>query len=510
MLGSSLVLATPSWPPATATGSSAVAAVPSGASSVSDRKSSAVPAGRWESLEALGRAVRNGGASASPPRKPGEGPRTGSRGRRTRRLVVIVVALLLVVALVGLFFGWRFVSQLVSKNAQSVQNLTPARGTTNFLLVGSDTREGLSQQELGRVGTREVDGQRTDTIILVHVSPRNSKAVMVSIPRDLKVEIPGHGANKINAAYAFGGPALVVKTVEQNFGIPVNHYAEVDFAGFLKVVDAVGDVRLCNQSGHRLDDSFANLHMAPGCHDMNGVQALAFVRARHVDSDFGRIGRQQQFLRAVMDKVSSAGNLINLPKLVKIAGIVSDHMKTDDTLRTSEAISLVRRIGKLDANSVDMRVYPSYAAGIDPSDGVSYVRALPEAPILMKALADDATQLPPVGLPAGKGVTLASLRLAVLNGSGVQGAAAQAAERLGAYGLRIVQTGNAPKPTGAGSTLDYPAAMAEQAKLLSSLLGDQVKLVRSAGTQSGAAASGRSVLTLTIGSSFQLAAPRGG
>jgi len=333
---------------------------------------------------------------------------------------------------------------------------------------------------------------------------------MVSIPRDLKVEIPGHGTNKINAAYAVGGPALLVKTIEQDFGIPVNHYAEVDFAGFLKVVDAVGGVRLCNQTGRRLDDSFANLHMAPGCQNMNGVQALAFVRARHVDSDFGRIGRQQQFLRAVMGKVSSTGNLINLPKLVKIAGIVSDHMKTDDTLRTSEAISLVRRIGKLDSNSVDMRVYPSYAAGIDPTDGVSYVRALPEAPILMKALADDATQLPPVGLPAGKGVTLASLRLAVLNGSGVQGAAAQAAERLGAYGLRVVQTGNAPKPTGTVSTLVYPAAMAQQAKLLSSLLGDQVKLVQSAGTQSGGAASGRGVLTLTVGSSFQLAAPRGG
>jgi LCP family protein required for cell wall assembly len=479
--------------------------------SVSDRKTTAVPPGRWENLAALGREVRSGGSGASgrPPRPPGERPRTGARGRRVRRALVIAVALLVVVGLVGLFFSWRFVSQLVSRNAQSVENLTPAKGTNNFLLVGSDTREGLSQQELGRVGTQAVAGQRTDTIILVHVSPRNKKAVMVSIPRDLKVDIPGHGSDKINAAYAFGGPALLVKTIKQNLGIPVNHYAEVDFAGFLKVVDAVGGVRLCNQTGHRLDDSFANLHMAPGCHDMNGVQALAFVRARHVDSDFGRIGRQQQFLRAVMDKVSSTGNLINIPKLVKIAGIVSDHMKTDNTLKTSEAISLVRRIGKLDANSVDMRVYPSFAAGIDPSDGVSYVRALPEAPILMKALANDAPQLPPVGLPAGKGVTLADLRLAVLNGSGVQGAAAQAAERLRGYGLKIVQTGNAAKPTGGQSTLIYPAPMAQQARLLSSLLDDHVRLVQSDGTASGGTVSGR-VLTLTVGSSFQVAAAPGG
>jgi LCP family protein required for cell wall assembly len=471
---------------------------------VSDRKTTAVPGGRWENLEALGRAVQTGRSQGAPPRRPGKRASSGARGRRIRRRLVIVVALLVVVGLVGLFFTWRFVSQLVAKNAQSVENLAPSRGADNFLLVGSDTREGLSKRELSRVGTQEVSGQRTDTIILVHVSPRNQKAVMVSIPRDLRVDIPGRGVNKINAAYAFGGPALLVKTVQQNLGVPVNHYAEIDFAGFLNVVDAVGGVRLCNQTGHQLDDRFANLHMAPGCHNMNGVQALAFVRARHIDSDFGRIGRQQQFLRAVMAKVSSAGNLINLPKLVKIADIVSDHMKTDDTLRTSEAISLARRIGKLDGNSVDMRVYPS------APNGPSFVAALPEAPILMKAIADDAAELPPVGLPAGKGVTLANLRVVVLNGGGVQGAAAQAADGLRAYGLQIVQTGNASTPTGARSTLRYPKAMTQQAKLLSALLGDQVKLVRSNGSSTDGAAFGRNVLILTVGSSFTIAAPAGG
>jgi LCP family protein required for cell wall assembly len=465
---------------------------------VSDRKTTAIPAGRRENLEALGRAVQTGGSRGAPPGGDGTRSDRGARGRRARRVAAIALAGLLVVALVGLFLGWRFVSQIVSRNAQPVENLAPARGVNNFLLVGSDTREGLSPEELRRVGTQEVNGQRTDTIILVHVSPRNKKAVMVSIPRDLKVDIPGHGIDKINAAYAFGGPALLVKTVEQNLGIPVNHYAEVDFAGFLKVVDAVGGVRLCNQTGHRLDDNFANLHMAPGCHEVNGVQALAFVRARHIDSDFGRIGRQQQFLRAVMSKVSSAGNLINLPKLVSIANIVADHMKTDDTLKTSQAISLARRLGRLNSDTVDMRVYPSAPSG------PTFVEPLPEAPLLMKALADDSAQLPPVGLPSGEGVSLSTLRLAVLNGSSVQGAAAQAAERLRAYGLRIVQTGNAARPTGSESTLAYPASQAQQAKLLATLLGDQLRLVRS-----DAAGSSRT-MTLTVGSSFHLAAPLGG
>ncbi len=473
---------------------------------MSDRKTTAVPADRWESLEALGRAVRTSTSTGRPPGGRGGRP-TRSRARRLRRAFVILLAVVLVVAVVGLFFAWRYVSHVVGKNAQSVENLTPARAgrPTNFLLVGSDTRAGLSDQELRRVGTQEVAGQRTDTIILIHVSPRNKKAVMVSIPRDLKVDIPGHGQDKINAAFAFGGPALLVKTVEQNFNLPVNHYAEVDFAGFLKVVDALGGVRLCNSTGHRLDDRFANLHMAPGCHDVNGVEALAFVRARHVDSDFGRIGRQQQFLRAVMDKVASRGNLVNLPKLVRIANIVSDHLKTDDNLRTGEAISLARRIGRLDAESVDMRVYPSASAGIDPSNGVSYVKPLPEAPILMKALADDASELPPVGLPAGKGVSLSGIRLVVLNGSGVQGAASRAAEGLRRYGLQVVQTGNAQRPTGDASTLAYPPAMTQQARLLSVLLGKQVELV-----QSGDQAAGRDVLTLTVGSSYQVVAPSAG
>jgi LCP family protein required for cell wall assembly len=469
---------------------------------VSDRKTT-VPGDRWESLDALGRAVRVNRPPAGP-RAPAPGP---PRRRRLRRVLVTALVVLLVVTLGGLFLGWRYVSGVVSKGARAVHNLAPsgAGRPANFLVVGSDSRTGLSRRDLRRAATRAVDGSRTDTIILVHVSPGQKKAVVVSIPRDLKVSIPGHGQDKINAAYAFGGPDLLVKTVADNFGVAVNHYAEIDFAGFLKVVDALGGVRLCNDTGHRLDDSFANLHMAPGCHNLNGVQALAFVRARHIDSDFGRIGRQQQFLRAVMSKVSAKGNLLNLPKLMSIANMVSEHVETDDTLKTGEAISLARRIGKLDAESVDMRMYPSFDAGIDPSDGVDYVKAAPEAPILMKAIADDA-QLPPVGLPAGKGVSLRDIRLVVLNGSGTQGAAARAADGLRRYGLRVVQTGDASRPTGGASTLTYPPALEQQAKLLSFLLGRQVELARAGAGERAAS----STLVLTVGSSYQPAAPPGG
>jgi LCP family protein required for cell wall assembly len=275
--------------------------------------------------------------------------------------------------------------------------------------------------------------------------------VMVSLPRDLRATVNGR-TNKINAAFALGGPDLLVKTVERTTGLTINHYAEIDFAGFLNVVDTLGGVTLCNRGGHRLDDAYANLHMDPGCRHMNGVKALAFVRARHVDSDFGRIGRQQEFMRAVMAEVSSHSTLAGLPKLLDVADIATDHIRTDDAMSTSTAIGLARRLRNLDPASIDMRIYPSVASPPRCAGCAAFVDPLPEAAILMRALARDAATLPPVGLPGGKGVSLAT-------------------------------------------TLAYPPALARQAGLLAAVLGGKVKLVK--------ATNGAS-LVLTVGSGFRL------
>jgi LCP family protein required for cell wall assembly len=456
---------------------------------VTERRSTTIstPDDRWANLEALGRA-----AQRRPPRKP----MSTRRRRRLTRTAALAVVLVVAMAAAGVWFGYRYADRLVGKGKQRVGNLIPAASGApmNILLVGSDSRDGLSRRELGKIQTVKVDGRRTDTIIVVHVSPEREKAVMVSLPRDLRATVNGQ-ANRINAAFSLGGPDLLVKTVQEATGLPIHHYAEIDFAGFLKVVDALGGVRLCNRSGRTLDDNFANLHMPPGCQQMNGIQALAFVRARHIDSDFGRIGRQQEFLRAVMDKVSSRGNLINLPKLLRIADIASDHVKTDESLSTREAIGLARRLRKVDQETVDMRVYPSAAVAPRCNGCAAFVEPLPEASILMRALARDDAQLPPVGLPNGKGVTLSGTRVTVLNGGGVQGAAARAAEGLQRLGVRVVATGNATKPTGKASTLAYPPNLEQQARLLGTLLGAQVRLVPSEAVNG---------LVLTVGTSFTL------
>jgi LCP family protein required for cell wall assembly len=418
------------------------------------------------------------------------------RRRNLLRTLAIVVVLVAVLASAGLVYGYRYADRLVAKGRRPVANLTPVASgqAMNILLVGSDSRTGLTRRQLGRIQTVKVPGRRTDTVMILHVSPRRDKAVMVSLPRDLRTTIDGR-TSKINAAFALGGPGLLVRTVEQTTGLPVNHYAEIDFAGFLNVVDALDGIKLCNRSGHRLDDPYANLHMGPGCKDMRGIQALAFVRARHVDSDFGRIGRQQEFMRAVVAKLESRGSLVNLPKLMGIADVAADHIRTDQTLSTPTAIGLARRLRKLDPASIDMRVYPSVASPPRCAGCAAFVDPLPEAAILMRALRRDAAQLPPVGLPGNKGVSLATTSVTVLNGGGVQGAAARAAADLRRLGVRVAGTGNAAEPTGQASTLAYPPDLERQARLLGAVLGGGVELVK---------ADQHDALVLTVGSGFRL------
>jgi LCP family protein required for cell wall assembly len=418
------------------------------------------------------------------------------RRRYLLRTLAILAVLVAVLASAGLVYGYRYADRLVRKGKRPVANLTPVGSgqPMNILLVGSDSRTGLTRRQLGRIQTVRVPGRRTDTIMVLHVSPRRDKAVMVSLPRDLRTTVDGR-TSKINAAFAVGGPGLLVRTVEQTTGLPINHYAEIDFAGFLKVVDALGGITLCNRSGHRLDDPYANLHMGPGCKDMRGIQALAFVRARHVDSDFGRIGRQQEFMRAVVAKLESRGSLVNLPKLMGIADVATDHIRTDQALSTPTAIGLARRLRKLDPASIDMRVYPSVASPPRCAGCAAFVDPLPEAAILMRALRRDAGQLPPVGLPGNKGVSLATTSVTVLNGGGVQGAASRAAADLRRLGVRVAGTGNATQSTGQSSTLAYPPGLEQQARLLEAVLGGGVELVK---------ADHRDALVLTVGSGFRL------
>jgi LCP family protein required for cell wall assembly len=412
----------------------------------------------------------------------------------TASLLVFVAAL----AVTGLAAGYRYAETVIQPTRRHVAGLDAVApgAPVNLLIVGSDSRQGLTDEELAQARTeRDGGAELADTIILVHVSPARRKVVMVSLPRDLRVSVDGRSA-KINSVFD-GRPERLVRVVQRTTGLKVHHFVEVNFAGFLKLVDVLGGVRLCNHTGQRLQDKDAGLNMAPGCHVMNGPDALAFVRARKIDSDFGRMERQQQFARAVMDRLADHGNLVNLPKLNRIARELSRNVRTDDALASREALSLARRVGSLGDEDVDMRIYPSVPVAPACGGCPAYVEPLPEARLLMRAIAADAAELPPVGRTGVRNVTLRGVPVLVRNASGVRGRASAVARVLrDDFDLDASAGGGTARPIGSAAQVTYPRRLAAQARLLAALVGGQVRLTPAGGDGP------RRSLVLTVGPGF--------
>lgn len=187
----------------------------------------------------------------------------------------------------------------------------PAAGSgSNYLLVGSDGRDDLTPEQRRRLGTGMAQGQRTDSIMIVHVPARGGQRAIISIPRDSYLPIPGHGSNRINAAFAFGGPRLLIQSLEQATGLRIDGYAEIGFAGFADVVDSLGGVRICVPFD--MNDPKAHINLRKGCQVLDGPNALGFVRARYSDprGDIGRAERQRQFLGAIMAEAASPSTVL--------------------------------------------------------------------------------------------------------------------------------------------------------------------------------------------------------
>lgn len=255
-----------------------------------------------------------------PPGEPpgrGRGGRGGMPPRRRRgRMVRRIIGALVVLFLLGGVITWFWVdSSLQRVNALADYSGRPAQGAgTNWLVVGSDSRQGLTDAQAAQLHTgtsAAVSGGRTDTIMLVHLPANGTKPTMVSLLRDSQVRIPGHGENKINAAYAFGGPSLLVQTVEQATGLRIDHYAEIGLGGFASVVDDVGGVTMCLSQPD--NDSYAGVNLPAGCQNLNGANALGYVRSRHAfaTSDFARTDHQRQFIGALAGKIASPGVFLN-------------------------------------------------------------------------------------------------------------------------------------------------------------------------------------------------------
>ncbi|WP_406235107.1 LCP family protein [Nocardia sp. NBC_01009] len=252
--------------------------------------------------------------------------------RRRRKLHLFRWSLVLLVVLVLAAIGAVIKLDNSLNRIDALANYTDRVGDTpgtNWLLVGSDGRAGLSPEQERELATGgEVGPERTDTIMLVHV-PKSGPTTVVSLPRDSYVGIPGYGKDKLNAAFAFGGPQLLVQTVEIATGLRIDHYAQIGFGGFAGVVDTLGGIDVCVPQP--IDDPLAGIDLPAGCQRLTGPEALGFVRSRATAlADLDRMNNQRLFMAALLKKATSTATLANPFKLWPLASDTAKSLKVDN------------------------------------------------------------------------------------------------------------------------------------------------------------------------------------
>jgi LCP family protein required for cell wall assembly len=314
--------------------------------------------------------------------------RPGRRRPRWGQRVGIGLLVLLLVLIVGYFyFDYQLRRDGVLADYSGRPEDTPG---TNWLIVGSDSRKGLSRAERRKLATGRDVGRRTDTMMLLHISDGDGQTTLLSLPRDSFVDIPGRGGNKLNAAFSFGGPKLLVRTLEKATDIRIDHYAEIGLAGFVGMVDAVGGVDLCIKQAMR--DPKAGLNLKAGCQELDGAQALGYVRTRaSARADLDRVKRQRQFFSALIDKATGPGVLLNPFRSIPLASHSAATFSVDDGDHLHHLLGLafaMREVSGKDATGVTTTV-PIGGSGSSPTAG-AYIRwDQSKAPRLFEALRED-------------------------------------------------------------------------------------------------------------------------
>lgn len=396
------------------------------------------------------------------------GPDATPHAHRTRRPVALarlIAAVLSVVLVCSSGWGWY-----LGKVAEAAVNRTdaiPADGNAdtsgsgeamNLLLVGNDSRVSLSEEQLAELNAGEDSGTNTDTMILVHIPADGSKASFVSFPRDSYVDIPGHGQDKLNSAYAYGerdapadatdaerqsaGAQLLVQTISQLTGLQIDHYAEVDLLGFFQLSSIVGgvEVNLCQA----VDDSYYSGAVFPaGVQTISGADALKFVRQRHglPRGDFDRIIRQQVYIAGVLRNILSENVLFDLGKQRELADAAGGALTVDQGLNLFD---LAAQMQSITAGAIDFQTIPYVGDAEDPQG--RYILQLQDEDTLHAFFADlsaDPQAPAPSTAEAPDTVAPADVTVDVYNGSGTSGLAASAAEQLTAAGFAVSSTGNA-------------------------------------------------------------------
>ncbi|OLT38198.1 transcriptional regulator [Actinomadura sp. CNU-125] len=377
----------------------------------------------------------------------------------------------------------------------------------NILLLGSDTREGANAK-YGAQMKNELP--RSDTMILLHLSPGGEQAMAISFPRDLMVQRPecedregktvaGSGRVQINSAFTVGGATCVIKTLESMTDIRIDHFVQVDFNGFKNITKAIGGVPVCLNKD--VDDKKSGLKLSRGEHEIEGEVALAYVRARYSlgdGTDTSRIKRQQKFLGALASKVMSAGVLTNPKALLSLLNATTESLTTDSELSVTAMRDIAQGMQGLSSGKLRFVTVPN---GQDPQDKNRLILS-PNADAFFKSVRED--KKPPEeekkkttgGTPKQAAPTIPpkQIRVRVFNGSGINGQASRVETSLEAQGFQVTVGGNAER-TEATKVL-YGSGAENQAKSLAALIPSKP----TAAAQTGDAQPG--VVDLVIGTNW--------
>jgi LCP family protein required for cell wall assembly len=403
------------------------------------------------------------------------GPPPPGRRRYWKRRLLVGVSLALSVLLVVIVAGAVYLQSRLSEMRRVAPTGLSAGGgrAMTVLLVGSDSRAELVPGQEDRFGS--ISGQRSDAIMLLRTNPDRDQASVLSIPRDLYVPIAGTGkSNRINTAYS-GGPDRMVNTITSALGIPIDHYIEVNFDGFRGIVDAIGGLNVNFPAPAR--DILAELDVpSAGCVHLDGEQGLAYVRSRHYEflengrwktdptSDFGRIQRQQDFIRRMIKKSISQGIRNPLVANKLLDSFVRD-VVVDSELGTMDLVRLGATFRSLGSGGIEMLTVPTVGARVGGNSVLKLKE--PEAAQMLNRFLNPP---PPVEEQAPAALAPADVTVQVLNGSGRPGEAGAAAKKLGTAGF--IQTGTGDAAARSSTLIHFaPGADAKAALLQSYVIG---------------------------------------
>lgn len=435
------------------------------------------------------------------PNNPAASRGSGSRhdvrrgARRGAQTVASLLALAVLVTSGWAWWTWRGFKQDITRIDAVAGSAKPTHDIDgkdqNLLIAGNDDRETATDAELAALGTTRDGGSlNTDTMMLVHLPANGAKATVISMPRDSYVAIPGHGMNKLNAAYPNGvvdnagsraaGARLLVQTVQKLTGLTVDHYVQVDLLGFYRISNAIGGVQVNLCAAQR--ESNSGINLPKGVSTIKGTQALAFVRQRYglPNSDLDRIKRQQYFLSAAFRKLSSAGVLLNPFKLQDLLTAVTKSLQMDTTL---DPLQLARQMSDLTAGNLTFSTIPT--DGFDDTD-VGSVVVVHQNEVVQFVARVIAAQTGTANSSA-KAVAPSSVTVDVLNGSGGDGVAGRNATALRQAGFVVGHVGDT---AGVSATaVRFPAGQQAQAQLVAA------RVPGAAASQSGSV----SRVTLVLG-----------